>query len=456
MPGFQKVNSESSDEEDISAGIEFIQEWPPEQEDRPMTEPQPQTNEEEKKREEELARGEKRYGSDQEQLSDEPVEKKRRREERRARREEHLWRREQREQQREQRHEKSRERYREPETTTIAALLKNWAMPTLRDDLTHEELCLEWPTWRDMLTDAFELQKPPRRDWSEAEKYMALRMHGGKKVREVASFNAASAEGTERKFSELIDRCNAIFRPKDVMMEITILRNMTQRKEETIREYMERARKQVSLCGYKTVDERDRELSMLLKQNTIDAINVSKFSIGQSLDQVEAFAINLETIRQREKIKRATEEGDVYAVTQQSRASERQNRNEGSGSWRRNIQNSQWGEEAGGSQGASSGQWNGNGSGTQQRISRGNRVDCDKCGRAGGHERGWKCKAESATCFLCKAVGHMAAVCAKRNGGSNGGRNRQIQNINQVSAHTKAGGVGSGKATDNGWEDDWD
>lgn len=253
----------------------------------------------------------------------EPEKKKRRRESKEQRKRERRERHEEREERRER-----RARRREEENSSassIVALLKNWAMPALKDSLSHEEMCSEWPSWRDMFLDALEIQKPTYRDWSEQEKFMALRMHGGPKIREVAAHNNTiteqanvDAEGKEKKFSNLVARCNASFRPRDVMMEITFLRAMKQKQDEPVREFMEMARKQSRLCCFKTAEERDKELLILLNMRTVDSENISKLGIGKSLEDTEALALHLEAVRLREKpvVKEELPQVNIYAMEQ--------------------------------------------------------------------------------------------------------------------------------------------
>lgn len=366
------------------------------------------------------------------------------REEREQKRERKRQRRERREREWEERFQRRSTMRSDTEDVTIATLWKSWAMPKLRDEMTHDEMRLEWPIWRDMLTSALELQSPPGRKWTEEEKYMTLMMHGGKNVRETASFTApvsgevpTGEDGKEPKFNNLITRCNVTYRARDPTMEITVLRNMIQRKDESVREFLEKARRQISLCGYNTGAERDRELIMLLKQNTIDAITISKHGIGQNLEQMEALAINLEAIRQREQ-RQAGDDGekvgkpeiDIHAVMDKF---------------------NQWSKTN--TPGSTSFQQNQSGYSKPQSRERG---DCNRCGRKGGHEEGWKCRATTMECYTCGRSGHLSAVCRQARGIKEEpfeGRQHSQQKgrIHKVSGHSR-GRAASTEGREGNWE----
>jgi Zinc knuckle len=304
-------------------------------------------------------------------------------------------------------------------------------MPKLRDEMTHDEMRLEWPVWRDMLISALELQRPPNRDWTEEEKYMTLMMHGGRNIRDTASFTAPVSGELETgcgdgvpKFTNLITRCNWTYRARDPTMEITVLRSMMQKEDESVREFLEKARRQISLCGYNTGAERDRELVMLLKQNTIDAINISKHGIGQNLEQMEALAVNLESIRQREqrqatqdKEKAQKQEVDIHAVMDKY------------ASWSKTTQ-PVTPQQLSRPQQYPRQQQSNYGDNRQQTR---NRSDCDRCGRQGGHEEGWKCRAASMECFKCGRTGHLAVKC-RQSGIKQEPTGGQKGRVNQVSS----------------------
>lgn len=346
-----------------------------------------------------------RLSTDQEEseLEEEPPQDKRRRisyeeKDEREHRRRKVKRRERREEKRQERKQQRRKRFDGGDGTSINDLVRT--LPEL-EDLAHEKMQLEWPMWRDMVVSALDLRNPAGRKWTESEKHLALMLKGGRHVREIAALAAPVAgeivideANEEPKFSNLIKRINATFRPRDPTTEITVLRNMLQKREESVREYIDRARRQVSLCGYRTTEERDRELVMLLKQNATDAIQISQHSMGQSLEQMEALAINLEAIRMRQQRSvetRAQEpDVDVHAVMEKL------------GGWgQRNI------------------------AANSQRVgSKPNRnvADCAFCGRRGGHEPGWKCRAQSMECFKCGRRGHTAAVCEQGSGSGRGSR----------------------------------
>jgi hypothetical protein len=327
---------------------------------------------------------------------------------------------------------------------TIASLWKSWAMPKLRDEMTHDEMRLEWPIWRDMLVSALELQSPAERQWTEDEKYMTLMMHGGRSVRETASFTApvsgevtVDENGKEPKFSNLITRCNVTYRARDPTMEMTVLRNMTQRKEESVREFLEKARRQISLCGYNTAAERDRELVMLLKQNTVDAIPISRHGIGLNLEQMEGLAINLEAIRHREE-RQATESIEKVQVKQEVDIHAVMGKVD---SWRSHQPGPSGGQKAYANNNKPQGRDKG---------------DCTRCGRVGGHEANWKCRAETMECYNCKRVGHLASVCRqatiKQETSAGGYRGQQPARLNQVSSRARGGS----SLNSDGWGEDWD
>lgn len=351
-------------------------------------------------------------------------------------------------------HKNKRSRHsRKKDESSIASLWKNWAMPKIKDETSHEEMRLSWPTWRDMLFKVLEMYKPKRREWTEEEKYMTLMMHGGNVIREVASFKAAvagevrgTATESEPLFSNLINRCNVTFRPKDTTMEITILRAMHQKKDESVREFLEKARKQISLCGYRTDEERDRELIMLLKGNTIDAIEISKHATGHNIEQMEALAINLEAIRQREareKDKLAEklmpkEEIDVHAVRDFS--SRPKQGYAGPNTFR---------------------------SFNQERSSdppfpRSGGTQCSRCGRMGGHNDRFGCPAENQTCYSCGKRGHLSRACRskprpqgdRQQGQQENFRPSQKGRINQVGERSRGAGSPANqvmKDEDNEW-----
>lgn len=305
----------------------------------------------------------------------------------------------------------------------------------LKDDLKHEELQINWPTWRDILVAVLDVHKPKGRDWTEREKYLTLMTHGGQHVRVVATFTT-EVEGEVRtgnpeqdpQFSNLILRCNAAFKACDPTTEITILRALQQKKDESIREFLDKARKQISLCGYATAQERDRELVMLLKTNTVDATEISKHATGQGLQQLEALAINLEGIRQRlareagaKKEKAAKLEESVYAVMDKMQAYQRIS--EPSGSERKPLFSNQTSQPS---------------YSTNQQQNKSGKGDCNGCGRRGGHDPGYRCIATNLKCHNCGRSGHFSKMCraASRGGpsgaGASGDRGRPRGRVNQV------------------------
>lgn len=333
---------------------------------------------------------------------------------------------------RQSRRSKRRENY-DKQKFTIAQLWKNCAMPALKDDATHDEMRLAWPTWRDMLIELLNMHRPPDRDWTEDEKFMALMMRGGRHIHEIAAFTTAVAgevaqgeNGKPPKFSNLVKRCDTTYGPKDVTMEVTILRAMHQKEDESVREFLNKARKQVTLCGYRGGEEKDRELMMLLKENTIDAREISKQAAGQSLEQMEAVAVNLEAIRAKEKREKkradppvAKEEVDVHAVWEKFKgwASQKQPERdpERVGQDYRSHQRS------------------------QQQAGQANSADkCSRCHKYGGHQRGEVCRALNMECYNCGRMGHTARACRSgARAGKDERKGRPRQRVHQVGSRAR-------------------
>lgn len=346
---------------------------------------------------------------------------------------------------------------------TIAQLLKNCTIPALKDEATHDEMRHAWPTWRDMFVDLLEMYRPPSRDWTEEEKYLALMMRGGRHVHEIAAFTTPVAgeavrddNGGTPKFSNLIKRCNATYHPKDATTEITILRAMHQKEDESVREFLNKARKQITLCGYRAGEERDRELLLLLKENTIDAREISKQAAGKTLEQMEAVAVNLEGIRQKEKREKAKttappekEEVDIHAVWDKLNNWAKSNRQPGQGQQdafrsrgRRNFppgRDRRLPHEQG-------------------RQNPGERMEagkCSRCARPGGHSPGRECPARDMTCFKCGRKGHAARAC--RSGESGERQPRQRERVHQLAIRdreaTDAGTYQVNKPDNEAWAD---
>lgn len=313
---------------------------------------------------------------------------------------------------------KRRESKRETHAKPISELWKSCPLPKLKDDATFEEMRLTWPSWKNMLLDLLELGKPKGREWSEKEKHLTLMMYGGRHVREIDLLGApvkkeeAENEGQEDLvFTTLIKRCDAAFRAKDPSMELSTLRGLKQETGENFRAFLERARRQISLCGFRTGEDRDRELMMLVKRNATNAFEISKFSSNcHTLEQVEEVALNLEAISREQLIgkmpsfkKEEKPEDDVHAIVS------------GKAEWKpqqRNIK------------------------AEPSRPFRQNESSCNRCGRRGGHERGYRCRAVDLTCFECGVTGHLAAVCRSkgRNQRQNqqAGRSRNQSFVNQL------------------------
>jgi hypothetical protein len=343
--------------------------------------------------------------------------------------------------------------------TSITSLWRNSAMPKMKEVLTHDEMRLAWPTWRDMLITILKLHKPANRDWTEEEKYLTLMMYGGSHVTDVASFTAPvegeippDAHGFEHRFTNLVTRCNVTYRPRDVTAEITSLRNMIQKKTEPVREYLDRVRKQLTLCGYRTTEERDRELVMLLKINTIDAIDISKQATGKTAAQMEELALNLEAIRSRQvrstekvatQVTVEKEEVDIHAVSSEGKNWPGSQRFEGQNRGRENSQRRNWPERG------------------RSRFSSANQFGsrrCDRCGRPGGHDSGFSCKAFDLICFKCNKRGHVERVCKSGQQQTNRGGYSQSgssKSVNSVGARERDGNSASRYQVQKEEEGDW-
>lgn len=362
--------------------------------------------------------------SEESDSEDEEPRAKRAREERESRNRRKKDRRERRERRREHKYAEAGDA--SESSASISSIVRS--LPQL-EDLPREEMLLQWPMWRDMLMTALELQSPTGREWTEKEKHLVLMLKGGRHVREIASFTAPIAgeisrdeAGDEPKFSNLVKRINAALKPSDPMMEITVLRSMCQKSDESVREFLERARRQASLCGYATAEERDRELMMMLKQNATDAIAISQHSLlNLSLEQMEAAAINLEAIRRRQERQQAPRveaEEDIHAVMGKVEGWGKRNQPGPSG----HQQNSAKPPYQG-------------------------RGDCYRCGRPGGHEPGWKCRAESMPCFKCGRNGHLAAMCNGGGGDQGGRRGGTRGNNNTRESREMQGSGGASRST---------
>jgi hypothetical protein len=288
----------------------------------------------------------------------------------------------------------------------IAELLKHWAMPKLKDELDYDDLRLEWPMWLRMLKRSFEIMTPAGRDWTEAEKYWILLTMGGKHVREVDSYSApVSGEvgGQDEvggpHYSNLVKRLNWTFRPRDSATEIALLRRMKQKPDEPIRKFLDKLKRQISLCGFASQETKELELRVALTTITIDSDKILEHSVGASLEQLEARALIQEEIRlgKREK------EEKVHAIRETEESSEKKIKLEAN-----EIPSSTKQRQ-----------------GQQRSRPRGINRECFRCGRRGGHEEGYPCPAINAKCFICERMGHRAAKCpeagpnAKRPGGHN-------------------------------------
>lgn len=328
------------------------------------------------------------------------------------------------------REKRQRKAEKEESKTNIVKAVTSGTLPRLKDEWTHDQMRLKWPTWRDLFIKVLEITAPRHRGWTEAEKHTALMLMGGDHIRDiqmttrvVTSEQGPDQNGDVPLFSNLIARCNATYKPKDVSTEITIMRAMMQKEGEPIRDFLDKARKQAMLCGYKEGEERDREVMMLMKDNTIDGKEISKQAVGRSLEQLEAVAINLEAIREKEK--RAKPKDEVKADEAEIHAL-----------WQKWSQTQ--GTDGDGSRG-----------GFRQHQFRGGRSgqsDCGRCGRRGGHEKGHECGAAKMECHKCGKLGHLARVC--RSNASQGQRQgsekerqrgRQQKRVYQLGASIRDG-----------------
>ncbi|MGL5407111.1 MAG: hypothetical protein ACRDAX_10120, partial [Propionibacteriaceae bacterium] len=119
--------------------------------------------------------------------------------------------------------------------------------------------------------------------------------------------------------------------------------------------------------------EKERELYMLLKQNTVNADEIEKHSIGiKTLREMEELAVNLEQIENlwvAVKEEKREEKVDVHAIMN---------------------------KVAGGQ---------------QQSSYPGCREPCAHCGRRDGHEVGWKCTAMNSRYYDCGETGRIGRAC---------------------------------------------
>lgn len=356
----------------------------------------------------------------------------------------------------------------------VAAFLKQMSAHQLSDAKTHAEMEYEWPIWRDFLLDGLEMMQPMDSGWSEREMHFILMALGGKHVRDIAAYTAPEdsevnldENGVAPVFSNLIKRVNASFRPKDAATEVTLFRAMRQRQGESIREFLERARRQLSRCGPMAIAERERELILLLKSKTLLADDIVKNTLGKNtLQKVEEMARLLESLEERKKQEKQAEVHEVsqevanvssgrpayapqpfYTPRPQPPASQPKQANESSRPW--------------------SGK--GRSSMAQQKGDR-----CQSCGRKGGHDQGFRCPATNSVCFACNKRGHRAEVCGSQGTSGQGTSSTGLRNSNAgAGGRATAAGKGNGQrkgdgdravginqvsayervARDNGWED---
>lgn len=300
---------------------------------------------------------------------------------------------------------------------------RGWIMPEFPEKVPFEELRQEWPTWKDMLMGMLRMKERGLGELSEEDKLTLLLTRGGKVIRDIQAYQPAvegEMPGTELtaepKFSNLLKRCDFYFKARDPTTEITVLRGMRQMKDEPVRDYLAKARKQIRLCGYRTFEEQERELVMLLKTNCIDADEISKQSMGRTAAELEALAVSLEELRRRGnmglmskvEVKKEDEEANdvIHAV------SGRFNRPEGS----KPQSAREWGGN-GNRQASSSynSSWSRGGRPNQQTPGSNSRYKprCFSCGSE-SHMRA-NCPTRGPSCFLCGSGGHLKASCPRNN-----------------------------------------
>jgi hypothetical protein len=279
----------------------------------------------------------------------------------------------------------------------LAGLMKHIALRKLDDKLSYEAMQHEWPSWRDWLQEAFKYFKPANREWTEAEKHFALVTLGGKHVRDVAMHTAPSENelavnesGVEPKFGNLVKRVDAAFMARDPENEVTLFRAMQQDESESVREFLERARRQLSLCGSMTVEEKEKELKLLLRTRTVDREEIMKRTVGEGLRRVEEMALLLESLRKRP----AKQEAEVHAL---AKADHRKPWATSRPPAKPQLPRPQ----------------------TNRTSAKGGR--CQSCGRFGGHEPGFRCPAANSVCFTCNNKGHRAEMCPQAAAGPKGG-----------------------------------
>lgn len=311
---------------------------------------------------------------------------------------------------------------------------RGWTMPELPEKLTFDELRQEWPTWKNMLLGMFRM-KERNCPLTEEDKLTLLLTRGGKVVRDIHAYQPAVQDEVpamdtepEPQFTNLLKRCDFYFKARDPTTEITVLRGMRQGKEEPIRDFLSKARKQIRLCGYRSFEEQERELVMLLKTNCLDAEEISKQSMGRSAGELEALAVSLEELRRRgsmaetikPEVKKEDDEDIVHAIASGYNRPSSFNR-------ARNFQQrSGWqGNEAG-----RRGGYNGTGGGRFNRQSRGvnfrQKPRCFDCGSE-SHLRE-NCN-RGPVCYTCGSNSHLMASCPKndRRQGGRSGMNRVNQ-----------------------------
>lgn len=350
---------------------------------------------------------------------------------------------------------------------------KGWLMPEFPDKLPYDELRLEWPTWKSMLLGYLRMKERGPGQLSEEDKLTLLITRGGKTVREIEAYQppvedeeTAAEGGEEPKFANLLKRCDFYFKARDPTTEITVLRGMRQKKEESVRDFLAKARKQIRLCGYRSIDEQERELVMLLKTNCIDADEISKQSMGRTAAELEALAVGLEELRRRGSLTMKVEEKKaedttvaaiVKAVTSkmfQNTGSQSNRGGDGVGSWPKSgggggpsysSDRSHAGDQGWqrGNRNQQRGRQSQQGAGRSQQ--RGGQRQGDRCFDCGSssHWRG-NCP-HGPSCYTCGSKNHMKANCPRK---GQGGDNRYSR-VNQLESQRDE--LENEKVKDEGW-----
>lgn len=360
------------------------------------------------------------------------------------------------------RRDESRELEVDPPRPVAVDAFRGWTMPEFNEKGSFEELRQEWPTWKNMLLGMLRM-KERGCQLSEEDKVTLLLTRGGKTIRDIHAYQpvvegevAGTEVELEPQLTNLLKRCDFYFKARDPTTEMTVLRGMQQLKDEPVRDFLAKARKQIRLCGYRTLEEQDRELVMLLKTNSIDSNEISKQSMGRSAAELEALAVSLEELRRRgsmatttrpEPVKEGKDEEDVvHAIARGHNRVDNFSRTQsftaGNGrGWSRGG-TSRRGQGGYNSNWSRAERWDrsGNGSGTRQKRK------CFDCGSE-THQRE-NCP-RGPCCYTCGDSSHFSAACPQ-NAQRQEGR-RGTSRVSQVEAGQREK-ASDEKVKNDGWD----